>query len=204
MKPLMPLAAFIAAVVLPTTAVAHAPSVLEEQSDSAVDAVVLEDPTLSRAIGATIGVPGELDWYRLDLRAGEPLVVGMTAPSAEGALAATFTLMGPGLPAAAEAGPRAAELAAMAGVDGAIAFEPAAEPPLETHAGLGFLNYGTIRLDAPADGSYYVAVEAVEPDATGKYVFAPGAREEFGIDAIAGMADLVGFFLAPWPEEEPA
>jgi hypothetical protein len=201
MKPLVAAAAFLAAAVLPTGAVAHAPSVLEEQAGSAVDAVVLDDPTLSRAIGATIAAPGELDWYRLDLRAGDPLVVGVTAPAAEGAIATTFTLVGPGLPAATAAGPRAAELAAMAGVDGAIVFEPAADPPLETHAGLGFVNYGTIRLEAPADGSYYVAVEAVEPGATGKYVLAPGVREEFGIEAIEGMADLIGFFLAPWPED---
>ena len=48
-------------------------------------------------------------------------------------------------------------------------------------------------------GSYYVAVEAVDPQATGKYVFAPGVREEFGPEAISGMTDLVEFFGAPWP-----
>ena len=44
-----------------------------------------------------------------------------------------------------------------------------------------------------------VAVEAVEPEATGKYVFAPGVREEFGVDAVMGMVDLISFFNAPWP-----
>lgn len=189
----------ITAVLVPLQAVAHAPSVLDEQTAAPSDAVVLEDPTLSRAIGATIAVPGEVDWYRMDLRAGDPLVVGMTAPDALGGIPATFTLVGPGLPDASAAGPDALELAQAAEVDGAIVFEPRSEPPREIHGGLGFINYGSIRIEAPADGSYYVAVDAVDPQATGKYVFAPGVREEFGPEAISGMTDLVEFFGAPWP-----
>ena len=69
--------------------------------------------------------------------------------------------------------------------------------PREVHAGLGFTNYGSVSLAAPATGSYWVAVYAADPEATGKYVFAPGVREEFGPDAIGGMADLVSFFIAP-------
>lgn len=194
----------LAVALLPAGAVAHEPSVLEDQSSSPAEAVVLDDPTLSRAIGATIETPGEVDWYRLDLQAGDPLVVGLTAPDAAGGIATTFTLVGPGLPAAAESGAGAELLADAAGVAGAIVFEPATEPPLEIHGGLGFVNFGTVRLETPADGSYYVAVEAVDPGATGKYVFAPGVREEFGPDAIGGMADLIEFFAAPWPEEPPA
>jgi hypothetical protein len=29
-------------------------------------------------------------------------------------------------------------------------------------------------------------------------------REEFGAEAVGGMADLIGFFLAPWPPEGDA
>ena len=201
MRQLSPLAALALTALPPAGAAAHAPSVLETTATSPEAPVVLDDPTLSRAIGATIDRPGEVDWYRLDLAAGEPLVVGMTAPDTHGAVATTFTLVGPGLPAAVEAGPEAEALAEAAGVEGAVVFEPAPQPPREVHGGLGFINYGSVRLEAPADGSYYVAVYAVDPDATGKYVFAPGVREEFGLDAIDGMVDLVGFFNAPW---EPA
>jgi hypothetical protein len=204
MRRIAPLVALAALALWPAGTVAHAPSVLETDSTSPEEAVVLEDPTLSRAIGATIDRPGEIDWYRLDLRAGEPLVLGMTAPDTHGAIAATFTLVGPGLPDAAGVGPVAEALAAAAGVEGAIAFEPAAEPPREVHGGLGFINYGTVRLEAPVDGSYYVAVQAVQPDATGKYVFAPGVREEFGVDALGGMLDLVGFFNEPWEPDADA
>ncbi len=133
--------------------------------------------------------------------AGEPLVVGMTAPDAIGAVAATFTLLGPGLPEAVESGAEAVALAEAVGVDGAISFTPAAEPRREVHGGLGFINYGSIRTVAPESGSYYVAVYSVDPAATGKYVFAPGQREEFGLDAVGGMLDLIGFFNAPWPPE---
>ncbi len=185
----------------PLAVAAHAPSVIESTTLTPADAVVLDDPTLSRAIGATIDHPGEVDWYRMDLVAGDPLIVGMTAPDATGAIAATFTLLGPGLPAAADSGLEAQALADAVDVGGAIVFEPAAEPSREVHAGLGFINYGNLELEAEVDGSYWVAVQAVDPEATGKYVFAPGLREEFGLDAIGGMADLIGFFNAPWRPE---
>lgn len=201
MRRIAALVATVTLTLVPASAVAHAPSVLETATTSPEDPVVLEDATLSRAIGATIDRPGEIDWYRLDLAAGEPLVVGMTAPDAQGAVAATFTLLGPGLPDAAAAGPEAQALAEMAGVDGAVAFEPAPQPPREVHGGLGFINYGSVRLEAPVDGSYLVAVRAVEPEATGKYVLAPGVREEFGLDAVGGMIDLVGFFNQSWDED---
>lgn len=195
------LATLVAIVITPSSVSAHAPSVIESSTGSAADAIVLEDPTLSRAIGATIEQPGEVDWYRMDLEAGDPLVVSMTAPDAIGAVAATFTLLGPGLLDAGESGPQAAALAEALGVEGAIVFTPASEPQREVHGGLGFIQYGTIRTEAPEAGSYYVAVSAVDPEATGKYVFAPGQREEFGLDAVGGMLDLIGFFNAPWPSE---
>jgi hypothetical protein len=191
----------LAALLVPGLAAAHSPSVSRATSSTPQDAVVLEDPTLSRAIGATLEAPGEVDWYRLDLEAGDTLVVGMTAPDAAGAVAATFTLVGPGLPAAVQSGPRAGSLARAAGTDGAIAFEPATEPTREVHGGLGFLQYGSLSLHAPESGSYWVAVYAAGPTTTGKYVLAPGVREEFGLDAIEGMADLIAFFMAPWPPE---
>ncbi len=192
-------AGLLAVALIPAAVAAHSPSINDQAASTPADAIVLDDPTLSRAIGATIAEPGEVDWYRMDLQTGDPLVVGMTAPDAEGALAATFTLLGPGLPVASESGPVAVTLAEAAQVDGAITFQPATEAPRENHGGLGFINYGTIRTEAAQDGSYFVAVYAAEPGQTGKYVLAPGVREEFGIDAVGGMADLIGFFRESWP-----
>jgi len=140
----------------------------------------------------------------MDLEAGDPLVVGMTAPDAAGAVAATFALLGPGLPDVALSDTATRELAEIVSVRGAVAFRPVADPPREVHAGLGFINYGTLRMEAPENGTYWVAVSAVDANETGKYVFAPGVREEFGIDAIGGMADLIGFFNEPWPPNRAA
>jgi len=198
------LALAVVMLAIPTSAAAHTPSVIQAQNTSPDAAVVLDDPTLSRAIGATIAEPGEIDWYRMDLHAGDPLVVGMTAPDAVGSLPATFLLMGPGLPDPAAAGPRAVDLASMAGATGVLPFQPAADPAREIHAGFGFIDYGNVTLAAPADGTYWIAVFAVDPAATGKYVLAPGVREEFGADAVAGMGDLAAFFSAPWPPDVAA
>ncbi len=201
MRRLLVLIVLIASSLFPSPVLAHAPSVIDSTTATSDEAIVLDDPTLSRAIGTTIEQPGEVDWYRMDLKAGDPLVVGLTAPDAVGGIATTFTLLGPGLPDAAMAGPGVAELAASLGVAGAVVFEPAPEPRREVHGGLGFIQYGNLRLEAPSDGSYWVAVRAVDPDSTGKYVFTPGQREEFGPGSIAGMADLVEFFIAPWPSQ---
>jgi hypothetical protein len=192
----------LALVVLPGSAAAHAPSVTDVMASSPEEAIVLEDPTLSRAIGAVLSAPGEIDWYRMDLQAGDPLVVGMTAPDAEGAVAATFTLFGPSLPDANLSGAAAEGLAESVGANGAVVFQPATDPPREVHGGLGFINYGTLRLEAPETGSYWIAVSAIDADETGKYVFAPGSREEFGVDAIGGMVDLISFFNASWPPSD--
>ena len=192
------LPAALALLVAAAPVAAHAPSVVQAGNESPATAHVIEDPTLSRAIGATLDGPGEVDWYRMDLRAGDPLVVDVTAPDAQGGTATSFTLVGPGLPAPAS--DAAASLAAAVGADGAIEHE-ATGGEREVHGGLGFIAWGGIRTTAPADGTYWIAVRATEDGATGKYVLAPGAREEFGPEAIRGMADLVAFFNDPWPPQ---
>ena len=191
-------AASLLAVVAVTPVAAHAPMVVEPGNESPATAFVLEDPTLSRAIGATLDAPGEVDWYRMDLRTGDALVVEVTAPDAAGGIPTSFAVLGPGLPAPAD--DETAALATAAGVDGALAHE-AEGGEREVHGGLGFIAWGGVRTTAPADGTYWVAVRAAEDGATGKYVLAPGVREEFGPEAVGGMADLVAFFNAPWPPE---
>jgi hypothetical protein len=198
--PVLP-AAVLALLVAAAPVAAHAPSVVQSGNESPATAHVVEDPTLSRAIGATLDGPGEVDWFRMDLRAGDPLVVEVTAPDAEGGTATSFALLGPGLPAPTS--DAAAALAAAAGAVGAIEHE-AVGGEREVHGGLGFIAWGGIRTTAPADGTYWIAVRAAEDGSTGKYVLAPGVREEFGLETIGGMADLVAFFNDPWPPEPGA
>jgi hypothetical protein len=185
----------------PPAAAAHAPSVVEPGNESPATAVVLDDPTLSRAIGATLAAADETDWFRMDLRAGDPLVVEVTAPDAAGGIPTELVVLGPGLPA--PAGEADTGLAATVGAEGLIRHRPEGGDR-EVHGGLGFIAWGGIRTVAPADGTYWIAVRASEPGATGKYVLAPGVREEFGLDAVGGMADLVGLFNAPWPPQPGA
>ncbi|HEX5826192.1 MAG TPA: hypothetical protein VFY23_01615 [Candidatus Limnocylindrales bacterium] len=191
----------VLALVVATPAAAHVPGVVPAGNESPATAHVLEDPTLSRALGATLGAPGEMDWYRMDLRAGDALVVEVTAPDGAGGIPVGFTLLGPALepPASAEAD----ALAAAVDAQGAYEHEPEGGAR-EVHGGLGFIAWGGLRTTAPADGTYWVAVRAAEDGATGKYVLAPGVREEFGPGAVGGMADLVTFFNAPWPPAEGA
>ncbi len=171
-------ASLLAVAILPATSVAHSPSVIETDTASPADAIVLEDPTLSRAIGATIDQPGEIDWYRMDLQAGDPLIVGMTAPAAPGALAATFTLLGPGLPAAADSGrkPRRSPRPSVSRVP-----SPSCPRTLRTRNSRG-PGLSQLRLAAAGgfgDGSYGVAVPAANlasPASTCRR----GLREEFG------------------------
>ena len=198
--PVVPAAAF-ALLVAAAPVAAHAPSVVQAGNESPATAHVVEDPTLSRAIGATLGGPGETDWYRMDLSAGDALVVEVTAPDAVGGIATSFTLLGPGLPAPASHA--ATALAAAAGAAGAIEHK-ATGGEREVHGGLGFFAWGGIRTTAPSDGTYWIAVRAAEDGATGKYVLAPGVREEFGLETIGGMADLLAFFNDPWPPEPGA
>ncbi len=191
-------AASLLLVVAVAPVAAHAPMVVEPGNESSATAFVLEDPTLSRAIGATLDAPGEVDWYRMDLRAGDALVVEVTAPDASGGIATSFAVLGPGLPPAVS--DAEATLAEAVGAEGSLWHE-AAGGELEVHGGLGFIAWGGIRTTAPADGTYWVAVRAAKDGATGKYVLAPGVREEFGTEAVGGMADLVAFFNAPWPPQ---
>ena len=115
---------------------AHAPMVVEPGNESPATAFVLEDPTLSRAIGATLDAPGEVDWYRMDLRAGEALVVEVTAPDAAGGIPTSFVVLGPGLPAPPS--DESAALATAAGAEGAVA-HGAEGGERQVHGGLGFI-----------------------------------------------------------------
>ncbi len=111
---------------------------------------MLDDPTLSRD-RRDPDAPGEVDWYRMDLRAGDALIVEVTAPDAAGGIATSFAVLGPGLPAPA-ADDATAALATAAGADGALADE-AEGGEREVHGGLGFIAWAASATTAPGDGS---------------------------------------------------
>jgi hypothetical protein len=180
---------------------AHAPLVVEGGNESSATAHVLKDPTRSLALGSTIRRAGEHDWYRMEMSAGDPLVVEMTRPDAVGGIPADVVVLGPGLPPPDE---MTADLAAEVGAEGALRSAAEGDPDRSVHAGLGFFEYGGVRITAPADGTYWIVVTAHDPVATGKYVLAPGVDEEFGLAEIGGMVDLAAFFNAAWPPTDGA
>lgn len=197
-------AAFAAVLILawgvmaPSPALAHAPLVVEGGNEDPATAFVLEDPAKSLALGSTLVQAGEIDWYRMELEAGDQLVVSMTAPDAAGGIPADVTVLGPGLPTPDVA---SAELAAVVGAGGALRHPADPDGQRAVHGGLGFIEHGGISTTAPATGTYWIAVTASDPGATGKYVLAPGVEERFGPEDVAGMAALIGFFEAGWPPD---
>ncbi len=197
-----PLAAWVlaaAAVLLaPEPTLAHAPLVVPGGNEAPGSAFVLDDPARSLALGSTLVTPGEVDWYRMELAAGDPLVVAMTAPDAEGGIPADITVIGPGLPPLDDS---TAWLAEIVGGQGAVRHRADPDGVLATHGGLGFIEHGGITTTAPQAGTYWIAVTASDPAATGKYVLAPGTEERFGLEDAVGMAALVGLFEASWPPE---
>ena len=177
---------------------AHAPSVASGNELPAT-AQVLEDPTLSRAIGATIASPGEVDWYRMDLGAGDPLVVEMTAPDAAGGIAARFTILGPGLPRRRSV--RRSPWPRRSAPRGRRPGRPRANPTGRTTPVSAFSSTAACgrrrRRPAPTGSRS----PRSRPGATGKYVLAPGVREAFGPGDLVGYASLAGFFADPWPAD---
>lgn len=186
----------LAAAFAPVPTSAHAPLVVEGGNETSATAYVLENPTRSLALGSTIREIGERDWYRMEMAAGDQLVVEMTRPDAVGGIPADMVVLGPGLPAPDQT---TAALAAEVGADGAVLLPAEGDPARSVHAGLGFYEYEGLRTTAPADGTYWIVVSAHDPVATGKYVLAPGVEEEFGLAEIGGMVDLVALFNATWP-----
>ncbi len=186
------------AAIAPSPTLAHAPLVVDGGNEDPATAFVLDDPAKSLALGSTLVQPGETDWYRMELAAGDPLVVAITAPDADGGTATDVTVIGPGLPPVDAS---TAELAAAVAGEGALRHEADPDGQRAVHGGLGFIEYGGISTTAPATGTYWIAVTASAPDATGKYVLAPGVEERFGPEDVAGMAALIGFFEATWPPE---
>ena len=106
---------------------------------------------------------------------------------------------GPGLGAPGESTPT--PLATQVDAESALDWMPEGEPERTRHAGLGFLEYGGVRMTAPETGTYWIAVSAAQPGATGKYVLAPGVREAFGPGDVVGYAALATFFADPWPPD---
>lgn len=170
------LIALVVSFMIVPTASAHAP-VGSGDNESLATATLVTDPTKSWAIYGELHEGGEAQYYRFDATQGQHIhLTLLTTTSAEDA---TFTpgviLMGPGLPNQGalpdfvQAPPGATWLA----LNGA---RPT-RATYEAFAPSSYEQLADISINAPATGTYYVAVQ--NTDRGGNYGLAIGDRESF-------------------------
>lgn len=164
------------ALLIVPTASAHAP-LGSGSNESLATATMVPDPTKSWAVYADLHEGGEAQYYKLDMTQGQRIHVSLlTTTSPEDA---TFTpgviLMGPGIPDQGFV-PSYVETPAGAGLM-AVNGTRAAHATYEAFAPSSFVQLADVSLDAPANGTYYVAVQ--DANRGGHYGLAIGDRESF-------------------------
>lgn len=166
------------AVLIVPTASAHAP-LGSGSNESLATATMVPDPTKSWAIYADLHEGGEAQYYKFDMTHGLRIHISLlTTTSPEDA---TFTpgviLMGPGIPGQGFV-PSYVEAPAGAGLM-AVNGTRAAHATYEAFAPSSFVQLADVSLDAPANGTYYVAVQ--DANRGGHYGLAIGDRESFTV-----------------------
>ena len=146
-------------------------------NESLETAMVIPDPTKSWAIYAELHEGGEAQYYVFNLGQGERIHISLltTTAAEDGDFTPGVILMGPGVPAEGFV-PSYVEIPAGAGILALNGTRPA-QATYEAFAPSSFLQLADISMDAPASGTYYVAVQ--EPNRGGHYGLAIGDRESF-------------------------
>lgn len=170
------LVALIVSLMIVPTASAHAP-IGSGDNESLATATLVTDPIKSWAIYGELHEGGEAQYYKFDATKGQRIhLTLLTTTSAEDA---TFTpgiiLMGPGLPSQGTV-PNFVQTPAGAAVTAINGTRPA-QATYEAFAPSSYEQLADIALDAPASGTYYVAVQ--NTDRGGHYGLAIGDRESF-------------------------
>lgn len=160
------------------TASAHTP-IQPGSNESLATATLVPDPTKSWAIYANLREGGEAQYYTFDIIRGQRIHLTLfTTTSAEDAhFTPGVLLMGPGVPNQGFV-PNYVEVPPGAGVM-AVSGTRAPQATYEAFSPSSFVHLADISLDAPADGTYYVAVQSA--DRGGHYGVAIGDRESFTI-----------------------
>jgi hypothetical protein len=162
-------------VVVPT-ATAHKP-IGPGNNESLASATLIPDSTKSWAVYADLHKGGEAQYYKFEATGGEKVPIQLyTSPSKQDAgFTPSFVLMGPGIPDKGSV-PSYVETPAGAGHMVITGTRPA-QATYEAFSPSVYVQVAEASLEAPADGTYYVAV--YDDERGGHYGVAIGDREAF-------------------------
>ena len=146
-------------------------------NESLATATRVADPTKSWAIYADLHEGGEAQYYVFDVVRGERIHISLltTTASEDGNFTPGFVLMGPGLESRGFVPPYV-ETPPGAGLVAVNGTRPT-QATYEAFAPSSYVQLADVALDAPADGTYYVAVQ--DPTRGGRYGLVIGDRESF-------------------------
>jgi len=168
--------AMLASVLLVPSVSAHDP-LASGNNESLATATLVPDPTKSWAIYAELHEGGEAQYYRFDISAGQRIHVMLLKPTSSGFsdFKPGFVLMGPGI-ANSSVVPGFVNVSAGSGAAVFNGSQPA-QANYEPFSPSAFYQVAEVSIEAPADGTYYVAV--FEANRGGHYGLAIGDRESF-------------------------
>lgn len=161
-------------------ALAHRPY-FEEEDISASDPWLVDDPTISTALYATLESDRDIDYYAFDGERGAEILLAMTIPQIEGQdrFAPSMALIGPGL--------EETELPRTIAVpdgSGSLVIEPPPDPAptfFEPFSRTSYWERQEQRVTLPESGRYVVAVWHPAGE-VGRYTFVIGEKERLGGD----------------------
>jgi hypothetical protein len=157
-----------------------------EEQDLKPDAPwLVDDPTISTALYATLESAIDVDYFAFEGRAGQSILLEITIPQIEGQeeFAPTLALLGPGLPTDTSATdlPRRVARPDNTGALLLPAIPGPAPEFFEPFSRTAYWERQQKRITLPADGRYVVAIWHQTGQA-GRYVFVIGDRERLGGD----------------------
>lgn len=172
--------AVILATILAAAALAHQP--FFEEEDIKFDSPwVIDDPTISTAVYATLDSPIDVDYFAFEGEAGQSILLQITIPQIEGQedFAPHMALLGPQLPSI-----DLPDLVSHPEDAGGVLLPPPTGPAptfFEPFSRTSYWERQESRERLPVDGGYVVAVWH-DSGVLGRYVFVCGDKEQLGGD----------------------